>query len=154
MIRKFGYEAKDVVKETKIIAPYVKHVHLSDNFGLEHTELPMGMGNVPTKKMMGLIDKYNKQAKKIVETGGPWYQFFQRSPLRDTFEAFGTPVFGDTTGPYWNQISSTTGGYGVGFGNILPDVNFQTYGAGFSNLPPELGGQMGGRSRMSGAPIE
>jgi len=28
------------------------------------------------------------------------------------------------------------------------------YGAGFSNLPVELGGQMAGRSRMSGAPIE
>ena len=37
MMRKKGYSEKDVIKETKEIAPFVKHVHLSDNFGLDHT---------------------------------------------------------------------------------------------------------------------
>jgi sugar phosphate isomerase/epimerase len=51
MIRRFGYSEKDVIKEAGKVAPMLKHVHLSDNFGLEHTELPMGMGNVPIKEI-------------------------------------------------------------------------------------------------------
>jgi len=155
MIRKFGYDESDIVKETEKIAPYVKHVHLSDNFGMEHTELPMGMGNVPTKKMLDLISKYNKQVKKIAETG-TWFgpqAFGTQTPFRQTLEAFGSPVF-SMQAPYWNQAAATTGEYSVGFGRVLPDVHFSTYGAGFSNLPIELGGQMGGRNRLSGAPME
>ena len=52
MLRKYGYTEQDVIKEAEKIAPLVKHVHLSDNFGFEHTELPMGMGNVPIKQIM------------------------------------------------------------------------------------------------------
>lgn len=151
MIRKYGYDAEDVVKESKIIAPYVKHVHLSDNFGLDHTELPMGMGNVPTKKILELQEQF-KNAKKIVETGGPWYQFFQRSPLSETMRAFGSPIYAMEMAPSWNY--GTSGGYFVGQGATLPEQHFSLYGSGFSNLPTELGGQMAGRSRMGGAPIE
>ncbi len=50
MLRKYGYTEEEIVKETKKIAPYLKHIHLSDNFGFEQTELPMGMGNVPLKQ--------------------------------------------------------------------------------------------------------
>ena len=57
MLRKEGYSEKDIVKQTEIIAPFVKHVHLSDNFGFEHTELPMGMGNVPLKEIMEKLQK-------------------------------------------------------------------------------------------------
>jgi len=32
--------------------------------------------------------------------------------------------------------------------------HFSMYGSGFSNLPPELGGQLSGRARLGGAPIE
>jgi len=35
-----------------------------------------------------------------------------------------------------------------------PDIHHSIYGSGFSNLPVELGGQMQGRSRMSGNPME
>ncbi len=55
--------------------------------------------------------------------------------------------------PYWNQNAWTTGGYFAGYGNN-PDIHHSIYGSGFSNLPVELGGQTGGRSRVSGAPIE
>lgn len=57
MLRKFGYEEKDIIKEAEAVAPYIKHVHLSDNFGFEHTELPMGMGNVPLKEIMEKLGK-------------------------------------------------------------------------------------------------
>lgn len=154
MIRKFGYSKEDIIKETKEIAPFVKHVHLSDNFGMEHTELPMGMGNVPTKEMLDLITQYNSKVKKIVETGGPWYQFFQKTPLRETFEAFGSPVFQGQSS-YWNAAASTTGTYFGGFG-MNPDIHHSVYGAGFSSLPIELGGSLPGRggSRLTGNPME
>ncbi len=152
MLRGQGYGEKHVIKETEKIAPYVKHVHLSDNFGLEHTELPMGMGNVPTKQMLELIDKYNKRAKKIAETG-TWFEPFKFTPVKQTLSAFGSPLY-EGRGPYWNQVADLSAGYFVGQGMINPPIHHSLFGAGFSNLPVELGGQMAGRSRVSGAPIE
>ena len=131
----------------------VKHVHLSDNFGMEHTELPMGMGNVPTKAHMDILDKYNNKLKKVVETG-TWYQYFKTPPLAETFSALGSPVYSMQMGPSWNNVyGRTTSGYFSGYG-MNPDIHHSIYGSGFSNLPVELGGQMQGRSRMSGNPME
>ena len=152
MLRGQGYSEKHVIKETEKIAPYVKHIHLSDNFGLEHTELPMGMGNVPTKKMLELIDKYNKQAKNIAETGN-WFEPFKFTPVKQTLSAFGSPLY-EGGGPYWNQVADLSAGYFAGQGAINPPIHHSLYGSGFSNLPVELGWQMAGRSRVSGAPIE
>ncbi len=155
MVRGFGFNEKDVVKESEIIAPMVKHVHLSDNFGLEHTELPMGMGNVPTKEIMELSKKF-RDAKKIVETSG-WFGpqgFGNKTPLTETFRAFNSPIYGMEMGPSWQGGANNYGSYFSGFGRYLPEQHFSIYGAGFSNLPPELGGQMAGRSRASGAPVD
>ncbi|MEK6800794.1 MAG: hypothetical protein AABY05_02575 [Nanoarchaeota archaeon] len=153
MLRKFGYSEKDIVSETKKVAELVKHVHLSDNFGMQHTELPMGMGNVPVKPMLEAIHKYNDQVKKIIETGG-WFQHFKVSPLKESLRAFGSPVYSMQMSPYWNNVADSSGGYFSGYGRMLPETHFSLYGSGFSNLPPELGGQLSGRSRASGAPIE
>lgn len=156
MLRKYGYDKDDIVKETERISKYVNKIHLSDNFGLEHTELPMGMGNVPVKPMIEAIEKYNKQLKKVIETG-TWFgpQAFGNSyPLRESLRAFGSPIYSMKMGPSWQGQSDTSGGYFSGYGAMLPDTHFSMYGAGFSNLPPALGGQMSGRSRASGAPIE
>ena len=152
MLRQFGYGTEDIIKETEKVAPLVKHVHLSDNFGIQHTELPMGMGNVPTKEQLELIEKYNKQAKKIIETGDWWNQF-QRNPLPDTLQAFGSPIYAMKMAPYWNQARGVSGGYFSGLG-LNPDIHNQVYGSGFSMLPVELGGQMTGRNRLSGAPMD
>ena len=114
----------------------------------------MGMGNVPTKAMLEAIAKFNKQAKKIIETGGSWYRDFKISPLRETLRAFGSPIYSMQLAPNWINYANTSEGYFVGYGRVLPEQHFSTYGAGFSNLPPELGGQMGGKARMGGAPIE
>jgi len=154
MLRKFGYGDKDIVEETKKVAPLVKHVHLSDNFGLEHTELPMGMGNVPTKPMLEAISKYNKTAKKIIETGGAWFRDFKVSPLAESMRVFGSPLYSMQMGPSWANAANTSAGYFTGYGQMLPEAHFSMYGSGFANLPPELGGQMGGMSRASGAPME
>lgn len=154
MLRKYGYTDDDIVAQTKKVAKDVKHVHLSDNFGMEHTELPMGMGNVPLKPMLDAIHQFNKQAKKIIETGGAWYQDFKVSPLRETLRAFGSPLYSMKMAPHWGNYSNTSEGYFSGYGRFLPEQHFSMYGSGFSNLPPELGGQLSGRSRASGTPID
>ncbi len=151
MIRKFGYGEKDTIKEAKIIAPYVKHVHLSDNFGLEHTELPMGMGNVATKDILSLHENF-KKAKKIIETGG-WFKDFKQTPFRETLAAFGSPLYSTQMSPAWNQAAFASSGYFSGYG-FNPDIHHSMYGSGFSGLPVELGGQIQGRSRVSGTPME
>jgi len=154
MIRKFGYGKEQLLEETRKIAPFVKHVHLSDNFGLEHTELPMGMGNVPIKEEMEILNKFNKQAKKIVETGG-WFQHFQTNPFRKTLEAFGSPIYSTEMSPRWEQLSGVTSSYLGGLGEINPPTHHSYFGSGFQNLPVELGGSIGGgRNRLSGTPME
>ncbi len=154
MLRKHGFEEKHIIQETEKIAPFVKHVHLSDNFGMEHTELPMGMGNVPMKEIMEKLGKKGFEAKKIIEAG-QWWQHMQTSPFQATVEGLGSPMF-TTGGPYWNQGTQLQQGYLGGYGMMLPQINYETFGAGFSQLPIELGGQRGGNtgSRMSGKPME
>lgn len=159
MLRKYGFNDKDLIEQSSKVGPYVKHIHLSDNFGLEHTELPMGMGNVPVKEELAAIEKklgkeYFSKVKQVIETGGWFRNFNNVTPFAETLEAFGSPIYGMKMAPYWNRTRSSGMGYFSGYGKTLPDVHFSTYGAGFSSLPPELGGQMAGRSRMSGTPTE
>jgi len=159
MLRKQGFSEKDIVEETKKIAPYVKHVHLSDNFGYEHTELPMGMGNVPLKEMMDRLGEKGFEGKKIIEAS-QWWQHFQTNPLKESLEGMGSSMYsaGLSGGgsPYWNQSQGFYQNYSGGFGRMLPGINYSTFGAGFSQLPSELGGEVGGGqgSRMSGRGME
>ena len=156
MLRKFGYTEEDIVKETEEIAPYLKHIHLSDNFGFEHTELPMGMGNVPLQKMMEKLGEKGFEAKKIIEASA-WWQHFKTPPFQESLEALGSPVYGLKMAPYWSQSAGLYQGYFSGMeGPWLPQINYETFGAGFARLPVELGGSSpGGQGgRMSGRPME
>ncbi len=162
MMRKHGAQDKDILKQTEKVAPFVKHIHLSDNFGLEHTELPMGMGNVPIKEHEALLkkqfgEKFSK-IKQIVETGAWFRNFNNVTPFAETLEAFGSGMSGIypmKMAATWNAARGGTSPYFTGYGRMLPDINFSTYGAGFSSLPAELGGQVAGtRNRLSGAPME
>jgi hypothetical protein len=153
MLRKYGYSEEDIVKEAEKVAPFVKHVHLSDNFGFEHTELPMGMGNVPIKEIMEKLGKKGFEARKVIEAGN-WWEHFKTSPFQQTLEAFGSPIYGIKMQPYWNQAIGNQG-YFSGYGQMLPQLNYETFGSGFSMLPAELGGQrQTGRGRMGGQPME
>lgn len=155
MLRKEGFESGDIIRETEKIAPLVKHVHLSDNFGFEHTELPMGMGNVPIKDIMEKLGQNGFDAKKIIEAA-QWWEHFKTPPLRETLEAFGSPVYSMKMSPYWNQDIGLHQGYYEGLGATLPQGNYETFGSNFSRLPLELGGQRQGAegSRMSGRGME
>ncbi len=155
--KKHGFKDEDIAREAAEMAKYVKHVHLTDNFGYSDSHLPPGMGNVPIKKILEKIEKAGtlEGARKIVEAGG-WIQHFQTSPLSYTLEAFGSPIYSMKMGPYWNQAMGYHQDYSGGYGMMLPQVNYETFGAGFSQLPMELGGQrMGAQGgRMSGRPME
>jgi sugar phosphate isomerase/epimerase len=155
MMRKKGYSEQDVVAETKEIAPYVKHVHLSDNFGLDHTELPMGMGNVPLKPMIDEIKKQGFKGKEIIEAGN-WWEFFSTqgggNPFLPSLEGLDSPIYAMGGGPGWAS-GGVFGGYFSGQGPISPPIHHQTYGAGFQNMPVELGGEIAGdQGRFAGSP--
>jgi sugar phosphate isomerase/epimerase len=153
-LRQFGFTSEDIIKEAEVIAPYVKHVHLSDNFGMENTELPMGMGNVDLKEIMKKLGKKGEKARKIIEAAH-WWQHQQTSPVGVSFEALGSPMYSMNMAPYWNQSIGLQQGYFEGYGQMLPPMHYETFGAGFSQLPTELGGQrQGGGGRMSGRPME
>jgi sugar phosphate isomerase/epimerase len=150
MLRKYGYDTVDITKETEKIAKLVKHVHLSDNFGLSHTELPMGMGNVPIQDMLKELEKAGVSPKKIIEAGN-WYEHFKTIPFAQTLEAMGSPLYAMKAQPYWSKPV----GYFTGYGTFLPEEHVQMYGTSFSSLPVELGGQVPQRgSRFSGTPME
>jgi len=155
MLRKQGFGDKEIIKETEIVAPVVKHIHVNDNFGIEHTELPMGMGNVPMKEMMEKLGKQGVKARKIIEAG-QWWQQMKTPPITETLQAMGSPVYSDGVGPLWNQSIGLQQGYFSGYGSMLPQINYQSFGSGFSQLPGELGGQIGSGqgSRMSGRGID
>lgn len=153
MLRKQGFKEEDIIKETEKIAKYVKHAHLTDNFGYSDSHLPPGMGNVPFKQIMEQLEKAGFKGKGIVEAGG-FVQHFKVNPHPYVLEALGSPIYAAMQAPYWNQGRDVTGNYFGGYGPFLPEKHFSIYGAGFSGLPSELGGQVPGGQRMSGTPME
>jgi sugar phosphate isomerase/epimerase len=139
--KKQGFEDKDLLKEMEQIAKYVKHVHLTDNFGFSDSHLPPGMGNVPFKDILERLEKEGFKGTKIVEAGG-YVQHFGQSPYMPSLEAFGSPMYMEGKSPYWNQTLGFQQGYLSGYGEMLPQNNYQTFGTGFSQLPGELGGNI------------
>jgi hypothetical protein len=155
VLRKTGFGKEDIVKETKTIAPMVKHVHLTDNFGYSDSHLAPGMGNVPFKDILEELEKTGRlgEMKKIVEAGS-FVQHFKKSPHPGTLAAFGSPIYGMQMGSYWNQVADVFGGYFGGYGTLNPQQHHTMYGAGFTTMPVELGGQMpGNQSRVGGTPM-
>ncbi|MEM4702926.1 MAG: sugar phosphate isomerase/epimerase [Candidatus Pacearchaeota archaeon] len=157
MLKKHGYEKEEIIEETGAIAPFVKFVHLTDNFGFEDTHLPPGMGEVPFKELLKELEKAGK-LKQVIEAGGLLNLGREagRVILPATLEALGPPAYSyQPRGPFWNQLPYLQGPYSLGYGSIFPEQHFNIYGGGFSALPQELGGQVPGRGqRFSGAPME
>jgi len=154
ILRAGGYTEEEIVKETEKIAPFVKHLHITDNFGFSDTHLPPGMGNVPVQKMLAKIEQLGISPEKIrgiIEAGG-FVKEFKESPFLYALESLGSPLY-TMKAPYWAQAREIYSPYMIGYGEMLPEEHFKLYGAGFSGLPRELGGQVGGeKSRFSGTP--
>ncbi len=160
-VKKGKYDEKEfkriMAAESKAIAPFVKHVHLTDNFGFEDSHLPPGMGEIPIKEMLKELEKAGYKGRYVLEAGGFVTQFKQ-SPTPYALEALGSPLYGMQMQPFWNQVRGQYGipsGYSAGHGMMLPEQHFGIYGAGFAALPMELGGRMPGKGqRFAGAPME
>ena len=155
VMRKAGFDEKDIVKATKTVAPMVKHVHLTDNFGYSDSHLVPGMGNVPFKKILEQLEKTGSldEMRKIVEAPG-FIQHFKKLPHSMVLSAFGSPIYGAKMAPHWNQAAGMVGSYFGGYGTLNPQQHHSIYGAGFTTMPVELGGMMdGGQSRFGGTPM-
>jgi hypothetical protein len=151
MIRNQGYGKEKITEETKKVAPFVKHVHYNDNLGSTHTDLPPGMGDVPMKDVLEVLEKQKFKGSFVFE-GGNFFQSYQTSPHPYVLAGSGSPLYSMELGPYWNQLGGF-GGYANPIGEINPQIHHSLYGAGMANLPTELGGQIAGnQSRFSGTP--
>ena len=154
-LRKFGYSDKQIAEEAKKIAPVVKHIHVTDNFGFSDSHIAPGQGTVPIKEQLeklkqGLGKEYDKVAH-IIESGGFASQFKQ-SPRLQELQYFDSPLY-EIRAPSWREIAYSDAEYNMGYGLMFPEKHFEMYGGGFSNLPQELGGNVSGdKSRFAGTP--
>ncbi len=157
LMKKSGFDDKDVIQQSKVIAPYVKHIHLTDNFGHSDSHLAPGMGNVPIKKILEELEKKGdvKGMKKVIEAGALVMpqSGLGMNPLAWTLKAAGSPIYGMKAGGNWSQASGMMGNYFSGYGFSNPSLHHSMYGAGFTTLPMEFGGNIPGtQSRFSGTP--
>jgi hypothetical protein len=161
LLRRAGYTEeglkKRTIEESKEIAPVVKHLHITDNFGFGDTHLPPGMGNVPIREIVEVLEKQGFEGRRIIEAGN-FVKEFGISPTHDVLEYFKSPIYSDTdaslyrmgNGPYWQPEAFPA--YGSNFVEF-PQQNFNLYGSSFTSLPEHFGGQVGGdKSRFSGTP--
>ena len=151
LLKKGGYKDKDILEETKKIAPYVKHMHLTDNFGTQDSHLVPGMGNVPLEEIQKEIDAAGFKGKSIIEAGG-FIANFKASPWPYVLDHMDSPIYEFDAAATWRpaiyKFETGSAGYPVGYGNIFPPQHFAMYGAGFL-LPPTLGAVTPGESKKS-----
>ncbi|MEM2369140.1 MAG: hypothetical protein QXS77_02525 [Candidatus Pacearchaeota archaeon] len=160
LLKKHGYAGKElkeeITKETKKIAPFVKFVHLTDNFGFEDTHLAPGMGEVPFKEVLKELEKAGK-LKHAIEAGGLLTMGAPGGKLifPSTLEALGPPLYAyEPRAPFWNQIAYLQAAYSLGYGPIGTSLDIYSF-TGFAALPQELGGAIPGRGqRFAGVPME
>lgn len=156
-LRAKGYSEEEILRQTKIVAPYVKQVHITDNFGFSDAHLPPGMGNSPMSKQLDILKRagFDIDAKgRLIVEGGEFVQQFKENPHLYTLDAFKSPIYPMKADISFYQIRDMPGVYGSGLGNIYPELHFRDiYGTSFAALPRELGGQFPGeKSRFAGTP--
>jgi hypothetical protein len=163
MLRRFGYNEEKIAEELKKLAPDVKHVHITDNFGSYDAHLAPGMGNVPIKDFLKILEKEGQLGKVrgIVEAGG-YVMAYGENPTLHTLKYFNVPAYGFQGAPTWGGEPPVLGGYfmgssgySAGYGLMLPPIHYSEYGAGFTGLPAALGavpGAAGQKSAFAGTP--
>ena len=140
-LKKYGYSDEDILEEAKKIAPYVKHAHLTDNFGFEDSHLPPGLGEANIKEQLKELEKAGFKGRGIVEAG-EFVANFKEVPHLYALSNLGSPLYVEKTEPYWRDIWDSYGVYFSGFGEMMPQKYFDLYGPpGFAQLPSALGGQ-------------
>lgn len=158
LLKKEGYKEEEIIKETAKIAPFVKFVHLTDNFGYEDSHLAPGMGEIPFKEILKELEKAGKvRVKHAIEAGGLLNLGAPGGRLifPTTLEAFGVPIYTyEPRAPFWNQLQYLQAAYSMGYGPISTSLGIYEF-VGFANLPAELGGRIPGRKEgFAGTPME
>ena len=162
-MRRSGYTEKEILEETKKIAPYVKQLHITDNFGFTDAHLPPGMGNAPIAKEIEKLKEGGFKFEKgnIIVESGAYAAQMKENPHGYALEYFNSPLYTYAPpqapkAPYWPQIWEQETVYGAGsmMGPTLPELHFREfYGSGLTTLPRELGGEIGGeKGRFAGTP--
>jgi sugar phosphate isomerase/epimerase len=145
-------EFKKMQKKFTDLAPFIKHVHLSDNLGDMDAHLPVGWGNAPNKEVMDDLKKGGYKGNVLFETYG-----LPEGGHFGVYESVkGTGQRAYPFGPTWTQASENYffGDYPMHMGDIFPPGHVQQYGMGFSGLPSALGGSAPGeRSKFGGRPM-
>ena len=153
------YTNKEIIEWVNKVYPYIKHVHVTDNWGDLDAHLPVGWGNAPVNEFIDALRKKGWKGRAILETfGTPQYGGTGGFGVAQSMYSLGVPLV--PGGPGWEMAEGTyfQAGYAFTTGPILPDVNFQTYGVGFSGLPYATGAQIGGGNtkpgqKFSGTPM-
>ncbi len=150
------YTDKEIIDWVKKVYPYIKHVHITDNFGDYDAHMPVGWGNAPVNQMIDVLRKKGWKGRAILETFGATQYGGQGFGVAQSMYQMGMPLV--PGGPGWEMAEGTyfQAGYSFTTGPILPDVNFSTYGVGFSGLPYATGAQIGGQKpgqKFSGTPM-
>ena len=150
------YTNKEIIDWVKEVYPYIKHVHLTDNFGDMDSHMPVGWGNAPVNEMVDVLRKKGWKGRAILETFGAVQYGGGGFGVAQSVYHMGIPLV--PGGPGWEMAEGSyfQAGYSFTTGPILPDINFQTYGVGFSGLPYATGAQIGGQKpgeKFSGAPM-
>jgi hypothetical protein len=98
LLGRYGYSEKELkskhLEELKEVQEYIKHVHLTDNFGYHDAHLPPGMGNVPIKEVLKELEKAGKfgEMRAIVEAGG-YVQHFKQVPTMALMQEMNSPLY-------------------------------------------------------------
>ncbi|MEM2932693.1 MAG: hypothetical protein QW622_00555 [Candidatus Pacearchaeota archaeon] len=146
LLRKYGFEALEAKADLEEIKPFIKHIHLTDNFGFTDSHLPPGMGGIPKEIFAEIAELTKAGIKGVLEVPTialPPPHGMGVSPYPFALAALGSPLYTYEMAPFWNQaLAANVPAYFTGYGPILPEQHFSIYGSGFSGLPVELGGQM------------
>lgn len=150
MWKQYGFKNKDIEAMSKEIAPYVGHVHISDNFGSSDAHLPPGWGNLPHEEVVKLLKERNYTGKTVIEAGGSEAMGYH--PYIQSLEYFDSGLYSWDAGSSWRAVGDYFFGSSMysAPGTPLPEVHSREYGGGFSGLPPASDSRK--KSNLSGTP--
>lgn len=142
LLRRYGFSPEEITHELKEIKPFIKHFHITDNFGFTDSHLPPGMGGIPKEVFKEISEIIEKQGSRGVIEAATLPIGFGVSPYPYSLAALGSPLYSYEMAPFWNQaLAAGVPAYFTGYGPILPEQHFAMYGGGFAGVPFELGGQ-------------
>jgi len=158
--RMVEYSNEDIKKWAQEVAPYIKHVHLTDNFGDVDAHLPVGWGNAPITEVVNDLKKAGWKGRAILETFGALPYGGGAFGVAESLYQTGLPMI--PGGPSWESAAGAYFKSGYAFtgvpvkgGTYWPDIGYMgPHAVGFTGLPYSMGERAAsGGSEFSGAPM-